>query len=111
MSGGGREQGGLDLRSPVRISDFVLAPPTVFADRWQSGETLTRRSPAIWRCRRIDLGEVLVQVPPARGAGVEAARCSKLVPFIGQRCEIQRFCFSLVSTFCKPFHAFVEQPR
>ena len=37
MSGGGREQGGLDLRSPVRISDFVLAPPTVFADRWQSG--------------------------------------------------------------------------
>ena len=37
------------------------------------GGTLTRRSPAIWRCRRIDLGEVLVQVPPARGAGVD--RC------------------------------------
>ena len=25
MSGGRREQGGLDLRSPVRISDFVVA--------------------------------------------------------------------------------------
>ena len=41
VPGGGRGGGGttlgLDLHSPVRISDFVVAAPTVFADRWLGG--------------------------------------------------------------------------
>ena len=44
VSGGGRGGGGttlgLDLHSPVRISDFVVAAPTVFADRWLRGGRL-----------------------------------------------------------------------
>ena len=54
---GGGTTLGLDLHSPVRISDFVVAAPTVFADRWlREGETVTPRSPAIWRWQRIDQG-------------------------------------------------------
>ena len=67
VPGGGRGGGGttlgLDLHSPVRISDFVVAAPTVFADRWLGGETVTPRSPAIWRWRRIDQGEVVCHLP------------------------------------------------
>ena len=91
VSGGRRWEGGttlgLDLHSPVRISDFVVWSGNRICGSMAEGETVTPRSPAIWRCQRIDQEELdgcwICHLPEAGRSLWDQLR-SKRLPWIAE---------------------------